>query len=575
MEEQENDFRQDMERLLDEHDYALPEVGDIRTGIIVSVSERGVIVDLGLKRDGIIQPQDLEKLPQEERDSLQADEEISVYILSTAAQDSLIISRHMALLNQDWIRAQELLDEDEIFEGEIVGHNRGGALVAFGGLRGFIPASHLSMLRSNLNDQQRQQFFVKLEGETVPLKVIEVDRRRRRLVLSNRNAEKVWREARRKEFMETIKTGDVITGRVSGWRDFGAFVDLGGVDGLVHVSELAWYRVNHPREVVRVGEEVEVYVLRVDRERQRISLSRKKLLPNPWSLVEDKYLVGQLVEGKIIRIVDYGAFVELEPGVEGLLHVSQVSRSNIQNPREVVGEGETHLLRVISVDTSRERIGLSLKAVRAHEQIDWMTQREAEAARQATAEREAAEQAAVKPASEDETSEQAAKAEGVEQTIEAEGTEQAAVKQAPEDETSEQAVVEQAAKAEGVEQTIEAEGTEQAAVKPASEDETSEQAAEAEGAEQTDIKPASEDETSEQAAEGADDSPGSENSDADGQAAASAIGEPPAGAEENALVEQESQPASEESTPEDGEASPEQPEELAPAANAEAPVTSK
>lgn len=389
MDEHEDDFMQDMGQLLDEHDYALPEVGDIRTGVVVSMTQQGIIVDLGLKRDGIIQPADLDKLPKSERDAIQLNDEISVYILSVDAPDSLIVSRHMAMLNQDWIRAQELLDSGEIFEGEVVGYNRGGALVGFGGLRGFIPASHLSALSRHLNDRQRQQQLSKMRGEIMPLKVIEVDRRRRRLVLSQRDAEKVWREAKRGELLEKIGPGDVITGRVSGWRDFGAFVDLGGVDGLVHVSELAWYRVNHPREVVQIGEEVQVYVLRVDKERQRISLSRKKLLPNPWSLVEDNYVVGQLVEGKVIRIVDYGAFVELEPGVEGLLHVSQISRSSISDPREVVNEGEVHLLRVISVDADRERIGLSLKAVRAQEQIEWMTQRELEAAEKA-AELEAA-----------------------------------------------------------------------------------------------------------------------------------------------------------------------------------------
>ncbi len=386
MEENDNDFMQDMEQLLDEHDYALPEVGDIRTGIVVSITPQGVIVDLGLKRDGIIQPVDLEKLTKEEREAIQPNDEILVYILSTDVPDSLIVSRHMALLNQDWIRAEQLLESGEIFEGEIVGYNRGGVLVAFGGLRGFIPASHLSMLSPNLNDKQRQQRLSKLRDEIVPVKVIEVDRQRRRLVLSQRDAEKEWRDARRQVLMEKINPGDVITGRVTGWRDFGAFVDLGGVDGLVHVSELAWYRVNHPREAVQIGDEVQVYVLRVDREKERISLSRKKLLPNPWSLVEERYVVGQLVEGKIIRIVDYGAFIELEPGVEGLLHVSQISRTSVTDPHEVVAEGETHLLRIISVDPDRERIGLSLKAVRAQEQIEWMTQRELEVAEESAPE---------------------------------------------------------------------------------------------------------------------------------------------------------------------------------------------
>jgi ribosomal protein S1 len=167
---------------------------------------------------------------------------------------------------------------------------------------------------------------------------------------------------------------------VSGWRDFGAFVDLGGADGLIHVSELAWHRVEHPREVVKMGEELDVYVLKIDHERERISLSRKRLLANPWTTVEENYAVGDLVEGRIIRIVDYGAFVEIEPGVEGLLHTSQIARSNVESPRDILQEGETHLLRIISIDAHRQRMGLSLKAVTATEQIEWMTHREQEVA---------------------------------------------------------------------------------------------------------------------------------------------------------------------------------------------------
>jgi ribosomal protein S1 len=159
-------------------------------------------------------------------------------------------------------------------------------------------------------------------------------------------------------------------------RDFGAFVDLGGADGLVHISELSWHRIDHPREVVRLGDEIEVYVLGVDQESGRISLSRKKLLENPWDTVADRYVQNQLVEGKITRILDYGAFAEIEPGVEGLLHVSQLSRNTVEDPRSVVKEGEVHLLRVVSIDQKRQRIGLSLKAVTPTEQIEWMAEKE-------------------------------------------------------------------------------------------------------------------------------------------------------------------------------------------------------
>lgn len=393
------DFAQEMAALLDQHDYEMPKVGDIRDAIIVSISPQGIIVDLGLKRDGIIQPSDLEKLDPEERESLQLNDEIPVYVQSTDEQDSLLVSLHMARMNEDWIEAQELMEKGEIVEVEITGHNRGGALAPFGRLRGFIPASHLTFLNPGMRDQERQQRMARAHGERIPVKIIEVDRRRRRLVMSHRDAERVWQDRRRHELMETLQEGDVIKGKVSGWRDFGAFVDLGGADGLIHVSELAWHRVEHPREVVSMGQELEVYVLKVDRERERISLSRKQLLANPWSLVDENYSVGDLVEGKIIRIVDYGAFVEVEPGVEGLLHSSQMARSAVDDPHLMLQEGENHLLRIISINADRQRMGLSLKAVTATEQIEWMTQREQAAAEAAAESRAEASQ----PAAEEET----------------------------------------------------------------------------------------------------------------------------------------------------------------------------
>ena len=379
-----------MEELLDQHDYEEPQVGDIRKGIIVAITPQGVIVDLGLKRDGLVPSSDLSKLEPEEREALQVNDEIPIYVTNTDAPDSLYVSIHLAQLNQDWIDAEALMESGDIIEGEVIGYNKGGAIIPFGRLRGFVPASHLSELSRGLNDRQRQQKLAKLRGQKVPVKVIEVDRRRRRLVFSQRDAQKEWEDKRKKELLQDLHEGDIIQGRVSGLRDFGIFVDLGGADGLVHISELAWYRIDHPREVVKVGDEIEVYVLNINVESQRISLSRKRLLENPWTTVEQRYEQNQLVEGKITRIVDYGAFAEIEPGVEGLLHLSQLSRSQVDNAREVVSEGETHLLRIVSIDSDRQRIGLSLRAVNAQEQIEWMALKEAEAAAAAANEAAAA-----------------------------------------------------------------------------------------------------------------------------------------------------------------------------------------
>ena len=324
-----NDDTNFMEELLDQHDYEEPQVGDIRKGIIVAITPQGVIVDLGLKRDGLVPSSDVSKLEPEEREALKINDEIPIYVTNTDAPDSLYVSIHLAQLNQDWIDAETLMESGEIFEGEVIGYNKGGAIIPFGRLRGFVPASHLSELSRGLNDRQRQQKLAKLRGQKVPVKIIEVDRRRRRLVFSQRDAQKEWEDKRKKELLKDLKEGDVLSGRVSGLRDFGIFVDLGGADGLVHISELAWYRIDHPREVVKVGDEIEVYVLNINPDSQRISLSRKRLLENPWSTVEKRYHQNQLVEGKITRIVDYGAFAEIEPGVEGLLHLSQLSRSQV------------------------------------------------------------------------------------------------------------------------------------------------------------------------------------------------------------------------------------------------------
>ena len=382
----------ELEELLDQHDYKMPQVGDIIPGIILSISQQGVIVDLNLKRDGLVPPSDLAKLEPSERDALKVNDELFVYILNTDKPDSLVVSINLARLNQDWIKAEEMLESSDMVEAEVIGYNKGGAIVPFGRLRGFVPISHLSEMSPGMGDRRRQQRLAQLRGQTLPLKVIEVNRRRRRLVLSQREAQKEWDAKRRGELLESLEEGQTITGRVSGMRDFGAFVNLGGADGLIHISQLAWHRVDHPREVLKIGDEIEVYVMRIDHESQRISLSRKKILPNPWDTVMDRYHENQLVEGTVTRLVDYGAFAEIEPGVEGLLHVSQLSRGTVENVSEVVQEGETHLLRIVNIDKKRQRMGLSLKAVTAMEQIEWMAQREIEKAA-AEAEAEAVAQA--------------------------------------------------------------------------------------------------------------------------------------------------------------------------------------
>jgi small subunit ribosomal protein S1 len=324
-------------------------------------------------------PSDLSKLEPEERESFKIGDEISVYIVNTNEPDGLEVSIHRAKLNQDWVEAEALMKSGEIIEVTVAGYNRGGAIAPYGQIRGFIPASQLTGLMRGMDERQRQQVLSKLRDKPIATKVIEVDRQRRRLVFSQRAAQKEWAEKQRAQLMEKIKVGDVLEGTVTSVRDFGVFVDLGGVDGLVHISELAWHRVKHPRDIVKVGEKIEVAILKIEEENQRIALSRRQVVDSPWTNIDDKYGVGKLVEGRVVRIMDYGAFIQLEPGVEGLLHISQLSPIEVKHTSDIVRDNETHLLRVISIDDKRQRIGLSLKAVTVREQMDWMAQQQSEA----------------------------------------------------------------------------------------------------------------------------------------------------------------------------------------------------
>ncbi|MGB1251632.1 MAG: 30S ribosomal protein S1 [Candidatus Promineifilaceae bacterium] len=373
MSDQINDFASELENFLD---FETPQMGDIRTGIVVSISQQGAIVALSnLKRDGIVPNSDLNKLEPGEREKLQVNDEVAIRIINTNDPDSLIVSIYQARIVEDWDNAEKLKESTELIEVEISGYNKGGLIAPFGRLRGFIPLSQVTGFSRNMNDRDRQRKMAKMRGTSIPVKVIEVDRQRRRLVFSQREGQREWDAARKEAFLKTVSVGDKLKGTVRSIRDFGVFVDLGEADGLVHVSELEWYRVRHPREVVKVGDEIEVQVLKVDTNTQKISLSRKPLIENPWDRIHEKYGESDLVEGVIVRITDYGAFVELEPGVEGLLHITQLSRANVESTEEIVQEGERHLLRVLTVDSDRQRIRLSLKAVSATEQIQWMTRK--------------------------------------------------------------------------------------------------------------------------------------------------------------------------------------------------------
>jgi small subunit ribosomal protein S1 len=360
-----------------------PERGDIITGTILAVDYHGLIVDVGLKRDGIVPRRDLERVG-EDPSIYQVGSEIDVIVVRMEDQDdNLVLSVSQAQQSGDWKVIEQMMTAEEVFEGVVADANKGGLIVPYGNLRGFVPASHVVDLPRNIPEDQRKDYMMTLLGQTVSLKVIEVNRKRRRLVFSQRDAQRGRREARKELLLGELKEGEVRKGVVSGLRDFGAFVDLGGADGLIHISELAWHRVKHPKEVLNVGDEVEVYILRLDGEGKRIGLSLKRMQKNPWARAEEMYHVGQLVEGVVSRVAQFGAFVSLDPGIEALLHGSQLADPAPVDPSLVVHEGQRLLMRVISIEPDRQRLGLSLKEVTEDERARWQ-ERQAEAAEAAS-----------------------------------------------------------------------------------------------------------------------------------------------------------------------------------------------
>jgi small subunit ribosomal protein S1 len=258
-----------------------------------------------------------------------------------------------------WQHAREAMEQGKVLQVQIVGHNRGGVLVGWNGLRGFVPASHLVNLSSFADEDQRYDELRGLVGSQLRVKVIELDPERERFVLSERASH--LDEDQRQGVLSTLCPGDICRGNVTNLCSFGAFVDLGGLEGLVHVSELSWGRVDHPRDVLDAGQSVEVYVLNIDRKRGRVGLSIKRLQPDPWQAVEERYYVGQVIESVITHVVDFGAFARVEEGLEGLIHVSELAEGNFLHPRNVVSEGDTVTARILNIDSERRRMGLSLR----------------------------------------------------------------------------------------------------------------------------------------------------------------------------------------------------------------------
>jgi small subunit ribosomal protein S1 len=351
----------DFEKLLEASLTFTPlERGQIRTGTIQQIHHNEIIVDLGVKQDGIVPAQDLDRLDPEYRAELTEGEQVPVYVLNPYDSDgNVIVSINMGLQKHDWDKAQNLLESQDVVEVNVSGHNRGGVLVRWRRLEGFIPTSHMVTVSPGLTGNDRRETLHDLVGQKLHVKVIEVEPNRRRLIFSEREAQKEWRAKQKARLLEELQEGQVIEGVVTGLRDFGAFVNLGGADGLIHVSELAWHRVDHPRDVLKIGQEIEVYVLNLDRNTNRIALSRKRLLPDPWVTVMEIYHEGQQVAGVVTNVVDFGAFIALDDGLEGLLHLSEMGDGTLKEPHSYVKKGDRLELCISHLEPERRRVGFT------------------------------------------------------------------------------------------------------------------------------------------------------------------------------------------------------------------------
>jgi small subunit ribosomal protein S1 len=344
--------------LVPNYDATFPTIneGEVVHGTVVRVDKDEVLVDIGYKSEGVIPVAELSiRRSVNPEDEVQVGEEIDALVLTKEdAEGRLILSKKRARFELAWKRIEGAAESGEPVIGKVIEVVKGGLILDLG-VRGFLPAS--------LVDIRRVQDLDEFMGQELRAKVIELNRSRNNVVLSRRAVLEDERKEQRQQILDRLNPGDVVDGQISNIVDFGAFVDLDGMDGLIHISELSWSHVNHPSEVLEIGQDVKVKVLDIDRERQRISLGLKQTQSDPWQQVIDTYNEGDEVEGKVTKVVTFGAFVEILPGVEGLVHISELAQHHVENPREVVSQGDEVKAKIIEVDGERRRLSLSLKRV--------------------------------------------------------------------------------------------------------------------------------------------------------------------------------------------------------------------
>jgi len=356
-----------MEALLRDNDYAFRSVrrGETIEGTVVRVDQDEVLVDIGLKSEGLIPSREFFS-DTEEQPPLQVGDKTLVYVMQPEGSEGhAILSLRRARLERSWREIEELYNQSALLQAPVVDFNKGGLIVDVKGVRGFVPVSQVLELRNISRQDGESEEVAKtlqaMNGRRLPLKIIEINRSRNRLILSERAAVQEQRTQRKDELIDQLEAGQVRRGVVSNLTSFGAFIDLGGADGLVHVSELSYNRVNHPSEVLRVGQEVDVSVLSVDRDSKKIALSLKKALPDPWNTVEERYRVGEVVSATITKLAKFGAFAKVEDGLEGLIHLSELTDAAVQDAAQVVQEGQQVNVKIIHINDQRRRLGLSVR----------------------------------------------------------------------------------------------------------------------------------------------------------------------------------------------------------------------
>ncbi|MBL3646706.1 30S ribosomal protein S1 [Bacillus vallismortis] len=334
-------------------DVQVPEVGDVVKGIVTKVEDKHVDVEIiNVKQSGIIPISELSSLHVEKAsDVVKVDDELDLKV-TKVEDDALILSKRAVDADRAWEDLEKKFETKEVFEAEVKDVVKGGLVVDIG-VRGFIPAS--------LVEAHFVEDFTDYKGKTLSLLVVELDRDKNRVILSHRAVVESEQVNKKQELLQSLEVGSVLDGKVQRLTDFGAFVDIGGIDGLVHISQLSHSHVEKPSDVVEEGQEVKVKVLSVDRDNERISLSIKDTLPGPWSQIGEKVKPGDVLEGTVQRLVSFGAFVEIFPGVEGLVHISQISNKHIGTPHEVLEEGQTVKVKVLDVNENEERISLSMR----------------------------------------------------------------------------------------------------------------------------------------------------------------------------------------------------------------------